>query len=59
MMTSSITIARIRGIDIGINWSWLAIVGLPLLLTLGLIVVVSRRLGQALRQGGEAEAGTP
>jgi hypothetical protein len=38
---------------------WLAIVGLPLLLTLGLIVVVSRRLGQALRQGGEAEAGTP
>lgn len=28
MMTSSITIARIRGIDIGINWSWLAIVGL-------------------------------
>ncbi|MBI5311179.1 MAG: site-2 protease family protein [Actinobacteria bacterium] len=27
-MTSSITIARIRGIDIGINWSWLAIVGL-------------------------------
>jgi hypothetical protein len=38
---------------------WLAIVGLPLLLTLGLVVVVSRRLGQALRRGGEAEAGTP
>lgn len=28
MMSSSITIARIRGIDIGFNWSWLAVVGL-------------------------------
>lgn len=26
MMSSSITIARIRGIDIGINWSWLVVV---------------------------------
>lgn len=28
MMSSSITIARIRGIDIGFNWSWLAVVAL-------------------------------
>lgn len=28
MMRSSITIARVRGIEIGINWSWLVIAGL-------------------------------
>jgi Zn-dependent protease len=28
MLRSSITIARVRGIDIGVNWSWFAIVAL-------------------------------
>lgn len=28
MMRSSITIARVRGIDIGVNWSWFLIAGL-------------------------------
>ncbi len=28
MMRSSITIARVRGIDIGVNWSWFVIAGL-------------------------------
>lgn len=28
MLRSSITIARVRGIDIGVNWSWFAILGL-------------------------------